>query len=395
VIVVGGTYGERCIHPQRDDVIGSGLRAASVLTTVSPDVVLHTAVCDPEAEAADALAGAVDLNVMWRTRDEPVAFEYFTPLSAPIITGARAHAEHINAEDDVALVFGMLEDTPTVRARKLIYDPQRPRDLAELDIDSVTFDELAIVANAIETRILGGNSDATEAARTLLASSGAVAIVTKQGAKGALVTTAAGQTHVAPRPTAHVWPIGSGDCFAAGFAWAWGDGADPVEAARVGSAVAAAWCERGSLPLRRGAFEGTGVPPELDAALGRVYLAAPFFTLAEHWFVELVMQALTGIGADVFSPLHDVGPGGIEVAQQDLAGLAESQAVLALLDGNDPGTIFETGWACARGIPTVGFTSTAPDDEEHKMLAGTGALLRQDLSTAVYHAAWCSAGWTP
>jgi hypothetical protein len=395
VIVVGGTYGERCVHPERDEIIGSGLRAAAVLTTVSPDVVLHTAVSESEAEASDALAGALGLEVVWRSRDEPIAFEYFTPLSAPVITGARTHTEHIAADDEAALVFGMLEDSPTVQARRVVYDPQRPRDLAGLNLAGITYEDLAIVANSTETRILGGDADARAAANALLSSSDASVIITKEGAKGALVTTSAGQTRVAPRPTQRVWPIGSGDCFAAGFAWAWTTGADPVEAARVGSAVAAAWCETGSLPLRRDAFDLVGVPPELNGPLGRVYLAAPFFTLSQHWFVELVMQALDTLGAEVFSPLHDVGPGGVEVAQQDLEGLAQSQAVLALLDGNDPGTIFEAGWACARGIPTVGFTSTEPDDEELKMLIGTGAFLRGDLSTAVYHAAWCSAGWTP
>lgn len=46
-------------------------------------------------------------------------------------------------------------------------------------------------------------------------------------------------------------PRSGSDAFAAGFAWAWAaQGAEPVEAARAGSAAAAAWCSTRTLPCR-------------------------------------------------------------------------------------------------------------------------------------------------
>jgi nucleoside 2-deoxyribosyltransferase len=86
-----------------------------------------------------------------------------------------------------------------------------------------------------------------------------------------------------------------------------------------------------------------------------VYLAGPFFSLAERWLVETSRAVLAGLGASVFSPLHDVGVGGDEVAAPDLDGLRRADAVFALLDGWDPGTVYEVGWAHREDLPVVGF----------------------------------------
>ena len=69
------------------------------------------------------------------------------------------------------------------------------------------------------------------------------------------------------------------------------------------------------------------------------------------------------------------------------AGTFSEEALLALLDGNDPGTVFEAGWARAQGVPVVGFTRH-PAAEGVKMLRGTAAEVHDDLSTAVYRAIW-------
>jgi nucleoside 2-deoxyribosyltransferase len=91
----------------------------------------------------------------------------------------------------------------------------------------------------------------------------------------------------------------------------------------------------------------------------------------------------------VFSPLHDVGVGGDEVAKPDLEGLEGCSAVLALLDEIDVGTSVEIGWAAAKGIPVVGYSSR-PADDAWKMVRGTGGTVVDDLSTAVYRAVWAT-----
>ncbi len=122
-----------------------------------------------------------------------------------------------------------------------------------------------------------------------------------------------------------------------------------------------------------------------------VYLAAPFFSLSERWLVETSRAVLAGLGAAVFSPLHDVGVGGDEVAGPDLDGLRRADAVFALLDGWDPGTVYEVGWAHREDLPVVGFLNT-PAHEGTKMLVGAGAELHDDLSSALYRAVWAAQG---
>jgi hypothetical protein len=180
--------------------------------------------------------------------------------------------------------------------------------------------------------------------------------------------------------------------FAAAFAWAWAvQGQAPVDAARFASRSVAFWAQS---PLEEPPLSATAGEDLGELPLGarpRVYLAGPFFDLGQHWVTSLAYQALVGVGAEVFSPLHDVGRGDRSVAKADLAGLEGSAAVLALLDGADPGTLFELGYATHHGLPIIGYAQHF-DDEDTKMLVGTGAELHQDLSTAVYRCVWAAMG---
>lgn len=393
VIVLGGTYEEICRDPASIELIGSGQRAAAALQSVMGNKLkLVTAVDSETLPDAETLTQGVQVSMYAVERSEPVKFVYATPLSAPIVSGARASvSESLSVDGDLVLAFGLLESEPQITAKSLVFDPQQPKDLAPLSLGSIKAERLALVANASETHALaGGFRSLKEAAQQLLSRSGAEVIVTKAGARGALVTTADAQEWVGPHPTPSVWPIGSGDVFAAGFAWAWGEeGASPAEAARSGSMAAAHWCQTQRLNLPSAAFKESPTS-ELRARSGRVYLAGPFFNVAERWLIELVNESMRSLGGFVFSPLHDVGPGH-EIAAQDIAGLEDSTAVIALLDHADPGTMFEVGWARKRDMPVVGFAEQL-DAEATKMLRGTEVVILGDLSSAVYRALWASMG---
>jgi nucleoside 2-deoxyribosyltransferase len=121
-----------------------------------------------------------------------------------------------------------------------------------------------------------------------------------------------------------------------------------------------------------------------------VYLAGPFFTLGQRWLIEEALRTLRGLGCPVFSPLHEVGFGDPQtVAPADLAGLDGSTAVLALLDGSDPGTLFEVGHARSRGIPVVGLAEDVLG-RDLTMPLGSGCDIVSDLTTAAYRTAWAS-----
>lgn len=392
--VAGGTYLEVCREPGEHGtgraLLGSGMRAAAALRGVAAELSLYSAIDETMLRDADVVAATFNLDVHWHKRSEPVAFQYWTALSAPTIDGPNAVSEPIELSGGNALVFGMLEGRPRADVDGLVFDPQQPRDLGQLDLDGLRADRLAVVANTRETMALTGERDIAVAAYRLREAANADVVITKRAAWGALVTTAERQELVGPWPTARVWPIGSGDVFAAGFAWAWlEDGAAPVEAARVGSHLASRWCETSRLRLDAEDFRPS--EGQLQPTEGRVYLAAPFFSLPQRWLVQLVAESLVGLGGAVFSPFHDVGVGDDEVAAADLEGLQQCTALLALLDDSDAGSVFEAGWANRDGLPIVVYTEH-PEREDLKMLRGTGAEVHTDLPTAVYRALWASMG---
>lgn len=227
-------------------------------------------------------------------------------------------------------------------------------------------------------------------------------VVVKNGVEGATVVTA-GRTGLVPSfVTPTVFPIGSGDVFSAAFAAEWAvRGTDPFEAARLASAATARYCHTRTLPLPSDlASVAAGYEPGDAGARGAgkwplVYLAGPFWTLPQFWLLNEARRCLEGQDLAVFSPFHEVGllcddpttEQVAAVARADLAGLERADAVFALLDGLDPGTLFEVGYARSRGTPVVGLAEAVPR-LELTMYEGTGCFLTSDFATAVYRAGW-------
>lgn len=397
--IVGGTYTESVVEPGSEEIMGSGLRAAAALAPHLNDLSLITAIDSDMAEPVTWIANALGVHRVVLERSEPVGFRYMTPVSSPLINGIGATLEDdIIVEDSTALLFGLVErhlgerkvDAPTI-----VLDPQKPRDTEQLQLSDLTYDRLVVVANRSETMQLGRESlSVSEAARSLLYSSQASAIVTKQGAAGCLVTWRDGshvrQETVGAHPTRRVWPIGSGDVFSAGFSFALSEGAHFVEAARVGSRSAAHWVSTQQPDVPASILRGESTGGVLNPRKAQVYLAGPFFTTGERWLIETVRDTLNSLGVSAWSPVHEVGHGD-DIAEADLDGLRNSDAVLALLDHSDAGTIFEVGWAVARDIPVVGFGRVV-EKEGMKMLGGSAVELHRDLATACYRAAWAGMG---
>jgi len=186
-----------------------------------------------------------------------------------------------------------------------------------------------------------------------------------------------------------VFGIGSGDIFAASFAFFWGiEGRSAQDAADAASRCTARYVGSRSTPLPTlsGLNEAQFTP--VAGTPGRVYLAGPFFSLSQRWMVEEARAHLLGMDQSVFSPLHDVGVGPADtVAPLDLAGFDRCNRVLALLDGGDVGTVFEVGYAVSRGIPVVALAENL-SDEQLKMIVGSGCVRTDDFATALYLTTW-------
>jgi nucleoside 2-deoxyribosyltransferase len=391
--VVGGVYLERCLKPEWDQLYGSGGRAAAFLAGQGDQVCLYAYLVPQLHRQLEALSAACGFRSILTPATQSIRFHYTHCLARPRINPDLAAIRRempLQVEDTVVLRFGMLEGEAQVRAGYAVYDPQSAFIPQRFRANGSTADHLAIVANRREVAALSGLTDPRAGARALLADEGAEVVVVKQGTDGALVVTAQHEEQISAYHSELVWTIGSGDCFAAAFTQAWAiDGLDPVQAADSASRAVAQYSHTRSLQGHMSSRER--LQERMEPVLGRpgkVYLAGPFFTLAERWLVEEARDHLQDMGMAVFSPVHDVGYGaGVEVAPLDLQGLDTCDRVLALLPGGDPGTIFEIGYAVSKKIPVVAYTEHVPD-EHLKMLQGTGCRLTDDFVTAIHHTCW-------
>lgn len=385
--VVGGTYRERSADPRIDHVYGSGMRASGILSSLGNHVRLDTCIDDQTADEARAVANVLGIEFAPRPRDHAVTFAYETPIS-PAFRVGMANAEQVDIRGDTVLGFGMVECEWQAYAETLVVDPQHsPLDRI---LERSHAARVAVILNGHEASRLTGGMAPRAAAQDLLTGNVDVVVV-KQGALGGIVATKTRVDTYGAVPTSPVQPLGSGDAFSAGFTHKWATTPDsPAVAAEFASGIAACHSLTGVPQIDPRMVDD--LPPALPYAgdaRPRVYLAGPFFAVAERHLIRHVRAALHQIGADVFSPFDDVGVGGDEVAQADLDGLAGCHAVLALVDGADPGTLFEAGWATHADIPVV---ALAENITEHSwtMLRGTGATVVSDLSTALYLATWAA-----
>jgi hypothetical protein len=388
LIVAGGSYREISRLPALNQWSGSGVRAAAILAGLGYEVTLRTALDPTSAAEAAEVARIGGFRLDPADRGYPMAYRYVSPLATPSATVPPRQTVRLDVEADQVVAFGMTEVAVTLNAAQAVIDPQNgPPEACGLTGESNP--GRCLVLNHREARHLAGQTDLETAGRDLHQRYGTAAVIIKHAVQGALVVKDGGTTRIGIHPTDEVHPIGSGDAFTAGFAAAWFSGSDAVTAARQASRTAAAYCATGS------PFTVADILPVVTAETvpshGRLYLAGPFFSTAERWLIEHVRDALAALDMPVFSPLHDVGLGGDEVAGRDITGLETASGVLAILDGHDCGTLFEIGWARARGLPVVAL-ALDPGSAAYTMLRGTDCSIVNDLATAVYHASWAALG---
>lgn len=396
--IIGGIYDEVCREPNSSQTVGSGLRAAVAVSRAARDLTLHSRASHTQLEEARQIAAGSHFALAVKERRRSIRFSYDNPLARPYIDSHDPlDVEDIQLDDDVVLAYGMIDARPRIRARRIIIDPQRPGsyDLSphfEFDRSST----LAIVANETEIRGLAGKPKESipECGLAVLKRYGAEVVVIKRGALGALVVFDGEIRPVGSFPIERVWPIGSGDVFSAVFALAWGqEDRTPVEAARIASQATAAACrESHHGPIQAvSAAAKPLLPDSIEEKVGEppvLYLAGPFFSFAQRWMIDLMRHALVKLGAEVFSPYHEVGDGPPDVvAPLDLAAIERATAVVAIIDDLDAGTLFEIGYAKALGKSIVAFGENT-SSSDLTMLIGSGVELHDDLATAAYRAVW-------
>jgi hypothetical protein len=398
--VVGGTYLEVCHVPEWRNVYGSGARAACAASSLCQGVELHTFVgpdCDADLRA---LCDAFSILAHIEKTPQTISFRYFhglsTPTVWPVIQTLRS-GPIITVRGDAVLRFGMLEGSAHVEGSHVVYDPQSVFDPRPFGENGSLAEHLAVVLNRAEARALVGDSNVDVMADGIMAMMGAEIVILKQGAEGALLVTQSGiRAHIEAFESPAVFPIGSGDVFSAVFAALWAEShVNPVVAAKFASLGAAYYCSTRNLPIPPSEAEIRSVVPELcevpprrRTGKRRCYLAGPFFNLGQRWVIEEAKAALESQGIEVFSPLHDVGHGQAQfVVPEDLKALNTVDLVFGVVDGLDPGTLFELGYARSKGIPVVAFTEQE-QGESLKLLVGSDCRIETDFTTAIYRTNW-------
>lgn len=393
--VVGGTYVEICQFPEWDEVYGSGLRAAEVASSLGCAVKFTTCVAEEQRPALDARSVSLKIEPSSTPISNTVSFAYTHGFSTPEIfpptEWLALNKNLLQIKGDNILQFGMLESDVAVHGGRVVYDPQNPHKPEAFDAHGSTAEVLAIVCNSVEARAMTGEASILEAVQKLRSSNNCAVVVVKRGSLGALVADSEGNHEIPAYETESVWPIGSGDVFAAAFAVKWAvEGLGAKEAASFASKATAFYCEHRHLQFPSGFPDEFLNKPLFSGVKSqkRVYLAGPFFSMSQIWLINEARLALRSQGLRVFSPLHDVGRGSAEdVYGPDIQGLRDCDVVFACVDGLDAGTLFEIGFAKAIEKPIVAFVQNEKP-EDLKMLQGAGCLLQKDFVTAIYKTSW-------
>lgn len=391
LVVAGGLYAELCIWPEWKQVYGSAGRAAIAASSHVDRVRLITCASPALLIQFEHEAALNGIFVDAGSASQAISFEYNHCLSTPIIRPLPSQIIQIpplKAAGEAVLRFGMMESSVHVDGQRCVYDPQSAFDPEPFTANGSKAEDLAIVGNRSEIRALAGVSDPFEAGRKLIAE-GATVVVVKAGALGAHVITADREETVPAYRSNGVWTLGSGDVFAAIFAAHWAAArANPTDAADLASRAVSNYAESRALPspltdnLRAEERKPLGTVP------GQVYLASPFFSMGQRWLVDEARKGFKELGVEVFSPVHEIGPGPADfVAPADIKGIESSDRLFAILDGNDPGTLFEVGYAVKKDIPVYALAQNV-SDEDLKMVLGSGCKVYSDFVTALHHTAW-------
>lgn len=392
VDVVGGVYGEGCAFPHWQQIYGSAGRAAAGLAPHVDTVRLHTVISTEQSKRITPIFESFGVDVVSKPSEQLIRFDYLHCLADPVITPRRTAIRtqdtfHVGAK--VAILFGMMECAPTVDAEICVYDPQSPVNPQGFRDTGSQAKHLAFTANAREIEILTGKG-INEGAQDLLKSEGADIVLVKCGLDGVLVFDSTGQIGTVPAyKTENVFSIGSGDVFVAAFALAWGiSGKDPIQAADYASKAVAQYVETSALPIQSFKSAKKTSREPVVFAHGKIYLAGPFRELGQRMMVNEVRKLLGRWGMTVFSPIHDIGHGPAEnVVKEDLEALNNCDAMLAILNGSSPGTVFEVGYAAAKKIPTFCIAQNMRTNDL-KFPVGVGCVIHDDFISALHLLAW-------
>jgi len=393
--IVGSTYKEKCHYPHWNELFGSGGRAVSALAELEDNITFFTYLAKEEQKILSLNPIFNESHIALNISDieQTVSFEYFNPLSIPQIYPSLDlinQNDNIMVRDDTILRYGFLEGDAVVHGNKVVYDPQSSSNPKGFYDNGSTADELIMILNLREARLLSGYDEIEDIKNSLL-NQNTIALVIKLGPSGGVIITKEQTQYYSSYKSNKVFSIGTGDVFSAIFAHFWATkNEDLLVAAEYASKAVSLYSANQQLPIKYDYFEKDfeKVIENKSETNKTIYLAGPFFNMEQRWLVEEARNNLIGRGFNIFSPFHDVGLGSAEeVVNKDIEGIHNSEVIFALLDGLDTGTIFEIGYAIALKKKVVIYVENERD-EDLKMMEGTNCIIENDFTSAIYKTIW-------
>jgi len=127
--------------------------------------------------------------------------------------------------------------------------------------------------------------------------------------------------------------------------------------------------------------------PRIKSATPAVYLAGPWFTAGQPERLAKIEALMNELGMTYYSPRLDgidLTPDATDadrnaVFADNVAHLKQAKLVVAVVDGVDTGTIWETGTAYGLAIPVAYYTETLGDGTFNVMLAKSGQATIQNM----------------
>lgn len=387
--VIGGTYFEHRKDTNKTELWGSGLRGACALVD-HEKISFISCIGKEDVAKGEFQCAGFGVDATFHEIPTTVTFIYDHPLKLETFRPYNVYKNPIQLDRiscTNALYYGMIEAEIALDGDYVVYDPQNGKSFKST---GSTAKHLAIVLNrseAYETSGIDDSVDLESVGRQIMHEEKAEVLIIKNGVHGALVFANGKISRVPIYQADKINSIGSGDIFSASFAWKWiAEKMQAHEAAMLASQYTAQYCNDRQLPLTKDPLNTSEV--SLKENRKKVYLAGPFFSISEKYQIEEVRSLLLRLDVDVFSPLHDVGLEGDpkSIATLDLKGLNSCDSVLAIVDGEDPGTLFEIGYARAMNKDVVVLSTNVKNDTF--MLSGTDCMIINDLTTAIYKSAW-------
>lgn len=397
--ILGGFYQEVCLYPEWNNTYGSAGRAAACLSALEGKICLHAYIHDKYIDELKYFSNLYKVNINPIDSTEMIRFEYYHALSKPNIYSYNTPIEvqkQITLKEDIVICYGMMEaPNPIIHADYLIFDPQSENSPSMIFENGSTMNHLALVLNVEEGKKFTKESTINTISQAFFKKSDSLEVlILKDGPFGAHIFYKNEHYHIDSFETNNIFKIGSGDIFVAAFGYFWAkEKLSALDAANKASLATAYYCDTQILPIdkqflfsKNGTYNTIRVDKENFSK--RIYLAGPFFTMSQRWLIEEAKQQLEKFGANVFSPLHDVGYGDANiVAKEDLKGVDNADILYAVLNEYDPGTIFEIGYAISKNIPVIIFLENKTPINM-TMFEGSGCIVENDFATSIYKVIW-------